>query len=65
MPRMAKQDVSPSMFAPFPSAHLHTALYSRGREGFFMRKEAHRRVIALLLTLLGGLAVPTRSGAYP
>lgn len=30
-----------------------------------MRKEAHRSVVLWGLVLLGGVAVPTRSGAYP
>lgn len=30
-----------------------------------MRKEARRWIVLWVLALLGGFAVPTRSGAYP
>jgi hypothetical protein len=47
------------------STHSTTTLIRRGREGLFMRKDARRCLVLGIAVVLCGLAVPTRSGAYP
>jgi hypothetical protein len=46
-------------------ADLAVAIQGRGREGFSMRKEAHRWLLVCVPAVLWGLALPARSGAGP